>query len=50
MIFFIFLISQNIFHAFNENLTAVHYSKVTQGIDDEINPGTSYIFLIGSSL
>ena len=39
MIFFIFLISQNLLYAFNEDLTAVHYSIVTPGIDEEIKPG-----------
>ena len=39
MIFFIFLISKNLLNAFNEDLTAVHYSIVTPGIDEEIKPG-----------
>ena len=39
MIFLIFLISQNLLYAFNENITAVHYSIVTPGIDEEIKPG-----------
>ena len=39
MIFFIFLISKNLLYAFNEDLTAVHYSIVTPGIDEEIKPG-----------
>ena len=40
--FLSFLISQTIFglsYAFNENLTAIHYSIVTPGIDEEIKPG-----------
>ena len=39
MIFFIFFISINLLYAFNEDLTAVHYSIVTPGIDEEIKPG-----------
>ena len=39
MIFFIFLISQTPLYAFNENLSAVHYSIVTPGIDEELKPG-----------
>ena len=39
MIIFIVLISQNLLYAFNEDLTAVHYSIVTPGIDEEIKPG-----------
>ena len=39
MILFIFLISQNLLYAFNENLNAVHYSIVTPGIDEELKPG-----------
>ena len=39
MIFFIFLISQNFLNAFNEDLSAVHYSIVTPGIDEELEPG-----------
>ena len=39
MIIFIFLIFENFLHAFNEDLTAVHYSIVTPGIDEEIKPG-----------
>ena len=42
MILFIFLISQNLFSAFNENLKAVHYSIVSPGIDEEIKPGSSH--------
>lgn len=37
MIVFLFLFS--IICAFNENLTAVHYSIVTPGIEKEIEPG-----------
>ena len=39
MIFFIFLIFENFLYAFNEHLTAVHYSIVTPGIDEEIRAG-----------
>ena len=39
MIFFIILISQNFLYAFNEDLSAVHYSVVTPGIDEELKPG-----------
>ena len=39
MIFLIFFISLNLIYAFNEDLTAVHYSIVTPGIDEEIKPG-----------
>ena len=42
MIIFIFLISKNLLYAFNEDLTAVHYSIVTPGIDEEIKPGMSH--------
>ena len=42
MIIFIVLISQNLLYAFNEDLTAVHYSIVTPGIDEEIKPGMSH--------
>ena len=37
-LFFIFL-TQSVLHAFNENLTAVHYSIVSAGIDEEIKAG-----------
>ena len=49
MIFFIFLISQNLLFAFNENLTAVHYSIVIPGIDEEIKPGMSHTALTVAS-
>ena len=39
MRFFIIFLTQNILHAFNENLTAVHYSIVNAGIDEEIRAG-----------
>ena len=39
MKFFIFLVTQSFLCAFNEDLTAVHYSIVTPGIDEEIKPG-----------
>ena len=39
MIFFIFFVLLNLLYAFNEDLTAVHYSIVTPGIDEEIKPG-----------
>ena len=39
MVFFIFLILQNLLYAFNEDLSAVHYSIVTPGIDEELKPG-----------
>ena len=45
MIFFIFLISNNFLNAFNEDLTAVHYSIVTPGIDEEIKPGNTNSYL-----
>ena len=45
MIFFIFLISKNLLYAFNEDLTAVHYSIVTPGIDEEIKPGNTNSYL-----
>ena len=36
----------NFIYAFNENLRAVHYSMVSQGIDKEIKPGTEIKFRI----
>ena len=39
MRFFIIFLTQNVLHAFNENLTAVHYSIVNAGIDEEIMAG-----------
>ena len=36
------IITRNWVEAFNENLTSVHYSIVTPGIDDEIKPGEFY--------
>ena len=37
MIVYLFLF--DLLNAFNENLTAVHYSIVTPGIDQEVKPG-----------
>ena len=37
MIVYLFLF--DLLNAFNENLTAVHYSIVTPGIDGEVKPG-----------
>ena len=37
MIVYLFLF--DLLNAFNENLTAVHYSIVTPGIDEEVKPG-----------
>ena len=39
MRFPILFLTQSVLHAFNENLTAVHYSIVNAGIDEEIRAG-----------
>ena len=39
MRFLIFFLTQKFLLAFNGNLTAVHYSTVSQGIDEDIKPG-----------
>ena len=39
---FIFLVIKSFVDAFNDNLTAVHYSIVSPGIDQEIKAGNSH--------
>ena len=46
---FKFLISKNFLEALNEDLSAVHYSIVTPGIDSEIKPGTKYTLYFNAS-
>ena len=41
MIFLVILLSLELSDAFNQNLSSVHYSIVTPGIDDEIQAGIS---------
>ena len=42
----IYLLLFYFLHAFNQNLTAVHYSIVTAGIDEEVKPGKIDFLLI----
>ena len=42
MFLFCFLIGISLIEALHENLTAVHYSIVSPGIDDQINPGECF--------
>ena len=44
MIFLIFLIGKSSITALDENISAVHYSIVSAGIDGQINPSKRLVF------